>query len=154
MKNTLFVSLIVLALSLPIAAFGIQDFSGTWALNQENDQAANLQSRLSITQQENMFRIKSSLTPVQREYIVDGTERQRASAIGASIYTAKWDGEALVIDETLDAKTPFGGTKVTTHEVWSISSDRQTLTVTRSSINPNRNVTARQVYAKVASQQE
>jgi hypothetical protein len=153
MKNALlFLSLIVLALSLPAVATSAPDFNGAWVLNEANGAAAKLQSQLSIEQEGNKILIKSSLSPIQREYVVDGTERQRTDASGALIiYTAKWDGEALVIDENLEGKTPFGGTKIIMHQVWSMDSNRQTLTVSSSSISSRGTDNSRQTYSKAVS---
>lgn len=147
MKNALLTPLIVLTLSITAVASSVSDFNGAWVLNLENGQAAKTPVRLSITQQENKLIIINSRSPIKREYVVDGTERQMPNNLGASIiYIAKWEGEALVIDETFGGGTPFGGAKVTTHQEWSIDANRQILTISNSSNDPKKGTT--QLYSK------
>jgi hypothetical protein len=153
MKNASYILWILLGLSLSAVGATRSDLGGTWVLDHGNTavngaplegQRSNLHSTISIAYDENRFVIKSSFSPIQREYVVDGTERV-SDSIG-SIYTAKWEGPSIVIDEQFNTNTPFGAVSITSHEVWSLSEDGKSLTRSLSSQNSQGNLIATEVY--------
>jgi hypothetical protein len=155
MKNASYVLWILLGLSpLSFAAAG-PDFSGTWALDHENvvfngvalsGQSSNVHSTMMISYDGNRLLAKNSR---KREYIIDGTERNMSNSV-SSVYTAKWEGATLVIDEKINVSTPFGPVNRISHQVWSLSDDGKILTISTSSHDSKgeQKVTTTQVYNK------
>jgi hypothetical protein len=153
MKNASYILWILLGLSIVAVGATRSDLGGTWVLDHGNTavngapivgQRSNLHPTISITYDENRLAIKSSFSPIQREYVVDGTER--VSDIIGSIYTAKWDGPSIVIDEKINANTPFGAASMTSHEVWSLSEDGTSVTRSLSSRTSQGNSITTEVY--------
>ena len=149
----------------PLAsAAALPDFSGIWILVQgevgrpviTNEvrsvvQGPNTQIGMMIKQNKNTLRVENrngQRVPAQiREYVVDGTERNLAGS-QTSRYSAKWDGEKIVIDQNIKASTPFGPADMTTQEVWALSADGKVLTVSRSSQNAPAEMKSTEIYNK------
>jgi hypothetical protein len=172
MKNACYVSfLLVLAFAFSQLASALPEpnLSGTWVINQINGQAvADGSHPVSIAQKGNEFVVEyDRRSPMMKqEYVTDGTER-KLTQIGTptlTYYTAKWEGETLIIDKTLEDTRPWPGPMrlqdidsrhaISSREVWSISLDGKTLTrltTTRFGTSPNKSEFTL-TYAKVDTQ--
>jgi len=146
MKNAFYVLCLLLVLRVTALAAPDSDFSGTWV-----DQSP-MESKMFVTQTESALLVKYSRTPVQKEYIIDGIERKMSADVGGGIfYTAKWDGPALVIDESASIKTPFGtASNRISRQVWSLSGDGKILTISTTSQDSKgeTEIAVMQVYDK------
>ncbi len=142
MKYACYAFLIALTFSQVASALPEPNFSGTWVINQINGQPVSSPSPVSITQKGNEFVVEyDRRSPMMKhEYVTDGTER-KLPQIGTPTliyYTAKWDGESLIIEKTNVDTRPWPGPMglqgidprpaMSYREVWSISADGKTLT--------------------------
>jgi hypothetical protein len=139
MRNACYVVLLFLAFGQVASASPEPNFNGTWVLDQINGKPVPSEViRFSITLKGNEFVIEFPGSPNKQEYVLDGTERILPT-IGTPIvtyYTAKWDGESLIIDKKSEDTRPWPGPfssfdrsklAMHTHQVWSISDDGKNL---------------------------
>jgi len=136
------------------------DFTGNWKLDQEialdNGKqfvidGLNTDFALLITHTGNRFQVEKQCVACGksvREYITDGILHNMPDHIGDVTYGAKWDGDALVINQNFEGTTPFGVMVSATKQVWSLSADKQILTVLSSSQRPTGTVTVTQIYKR------
>jgi hypothetical protein len=136
MKNSCYLLLLGLAFSEVASASSEANLTGTWVATQLDRNAVKHDIRVLITQKGNDFLFERDLWQDKLEYIADGTKRQ-LHQIGTrfvTYYTAKWEGESLIIDKKIDASPPpntpswFITPSRYIHEVWSISADGMSLT--------------------------
>ncbi len=137
------------------------DFTGNWKLDQEIAldngkqfviQGLNTDFAVLITHTGNRFQVERQCVTCGksvREYITDGTLRNMPDNIGDATCSAKWDGDALVINQNFEGATPFGALISATKQVWSLSADKQILTVLSSSQRPTGTVTVTQIYKRL-----
>jgi hypothetical protein len=140
MKNACYLALLFLTLGQVSSASPEPNFNGTWVLDQVNGEPMPTGViRFSLTQQGGEFAIEFSGSPNMQEYIIDGTERKLPSIDTPIVtyYTAKWDGESLIIDKKSEDPMPWPGPSSSfdrsrlayyMREVWSISADGKNLT--------------------------
>jgi len=138
------------------------DFSGTWAMLHENGilhgksvaiEAPNADYGMIITHTGDRLVVESQCVkcgnPV-REYIIDGKERNMPNKENlVTPYSAKWDGQALIIKKGVSGATPFGPVTLTERQVWALSDDKQVLTIASSSTSASGEMTTMQVYKRL-----
>jgi hypothetical protein len=168
MKKQLVIFGMILLPSLAMAA--TPDFSGTWSRSAANsDPAPNLmywmtraapaapraggagqrapEVLLTIQQDAKGLHV-SETNAIVRDYTLDGAPHTRDTDTGIqkAVVTAKVQGDTLEIDTT----QPFGGmpgnATLTIKEVWALSQDGKTLTITTTRDVPARQQTYKQVY--------
>jgi hypothetical protein len=153
MKKACYAFLLTLAFSQVASALPDPNFSGTWVLDQINGQAAIVGSRVSIIQKGNEFAIENGSPITKQEYVADGTERKlpKIGSPTSTYYTAKWEGNLLIIEKKTDITGPPDGRTwaVKEREVWSISTDGKSLTHS-SVLSPDKTLTM--VFKKADTQ--
>lgn len=151
---------------LPTLAMAAPNFNGSWAKdNAKSDPAPNAMYWLTraaptmgggrgnavvmITVHQDAGSVQvSDPQSVMREYTLDGKPHTRATDTGIekAVVTANLQGDNLVI-ETVQ---PFGGmpgnATLKVKEVWSLSPDGKTLTITTTRDLPAKQQTYKQVY--------
>ena len=153
---------------LPAMAMAAPDFNGTWALDKTASDRApndmywltrsgptmgggrgNAEVLMTVQQNGKTLQVSDSQHPM-REYAVDGSSHTRATDTGIQKATvnANWQGDNLVIDTT----EPYGGMPgnaiLKVKEVWSLSPDGKTLTITTSRDVPAKQQTYKEVYTR------
>lgn len=69
--------------------------------------------------------------PTKMTYILDGNENRTTGYLRSTVvYRSSWDQDRLVIDEVVNASTPFGRAEVETKYEWFMSDGGNTLTIT------------------------
>jgi hypothetical protein len=153
---------------LPTVALAAPDFAGSWLRdNAKSDPApntmywmtrgattmgggrGNAQVILNIQQDAKALQVDDAQS-APRNYILDGKPHSRPTDTGIqkAEVTANLQTDALIIETT----QPFGGmpgnATLTVKEVWSLSPDGKTLTVTATRDLPARQQTYKQVYIR------
>ena len=156
---------------LPAIALAAPDFSGSWARNNANsDPAPNgmywltrggatmgggrgtAEVILNVHQDAKGLQIAESGSVV-RNYSLDGAPHSRATDTGVekAVVKAAFEGDTLVIETT----QPYGGmpgnATLKIKEVWSLSPDGKTLTITTTRGVPARQQIFKQVYTLTQS---
>lgn len=147
-----------------LAFAGGPDFSGNWTLLREdgifNGTAAQIEGEkadngMVITHTGNRLVVESQCVQCLnqnqiREYIIDGKGRNMpGKQNGVISYSAKWNGQALIIEKGFGGTTPFGQTTVHMRQVWALSADKQVLTIATSAMGSNAEFTSTQVYKRL-----
>jgi hypothetical protein len=157
--------LILILLGFGYLAFaGEPDFSGNWTLLREdgifNGTAAQIEGEnaddgMVITHTGNRLVVESQCVQCInqnqiREYIIDGKGRNMpGEQNGVISYSAKWDGQALIMEKGFGGTTPFGQTTINTRQVWALSADKQVLTIATSSMGSKSEFTSTRVYKRL-----
>lgn len=139
------------SLALPLAA--APNFSGSWMLNLAKSQYGQFPApevMLRTVQVQGALLTMSTYqkgaqgeVTTELKYTLDGKPSQN----GASTGTAQWLGETLVIESSREAQ----GAKLTQRDVWALSPDGKTLTVTTKVKLPNGEFDVKQVFEKAPS---
>lgn len=147
-----------------LAFGGEPDFSGNWTLLREdgifNGTAVQMEGEkadggMVIAHSENRLMVESRcvqcLNPNEiREYIIDGKGRNMpGEQNGVISYSARWSGQALIIEKGYGGTTPFGQTTIRMRQVWALSADKQVLTIVTSAMSPNAEFTSTRVYKRL-----
>jgi len=157
---------------LPAVAMAAPDFNGTWALNKANSDPApnamywltrsgptmgggrgNAEVLITVHQDATGMQVADSQT-AKREYTLDGKPHTRATDTGIekAVVTAGLQGDTLVVETT----QPYGGmpgnATLKVKEVWSLSPDGKTLTITTMRDVPAKKQAYKQVYNKAQDQ--
>ena len=159
MKKALW--LFVLALGLAVVAFAGVDFSGTWAFDAANSDAARgggggggggarmggAPSDLTIKQTGNEIAITQMRggNPSETKYIADGAEHTNTTPMGDAKYKAELSGETLTI--TMTSSMGDRGS-FTSSTKYALSADGKVLTVTTTSNFGGTERVRKQVYNK------
>ncbi len=138
------------------------DYSGDWALEQVNGiahgkpfliKSPEADSGIVITHTGDSLMISSDCVDcgnIIKEYILDSKTREMPNEKGALIsYSAKRDGDTIVIRQGFGGPSPFGSVIILTEKSFSISPDGEMLTVFSSNKDPEGEVTMTQIYRKV-----
>ena len=157
--SILFLYLLIAPCILTSAA-AIPDFSGTWLRDVESsdamatligDEITPVSADLVINHEDGRIDIETRWThkaPTAKTYILNDAENNLYDDQGNPItYVTSWDGEKLIIDEKIEANTPFGYTEIIQRSEWSLSDDGATLTILQMSNGPTGSSADRkQVY--------
>lgn len=140
-RSLLFLCLLIIPCMLGFAV-AMPDLSGTWIRDvSKSDAMATLldgkitpvSADLFIKHAEGRIDIESRWThkaPTAKSYILNGAENGSVDDQGSStVYVASWDGDKLIIDEKIKAKTPFGPAEIIKRSEWSLSDNGSALTV-------------------------
>jgi hypothetical protein len=161
MKQKTCVILMMLAISSLAVAAG-PDYSGSWSLEQVSGmmhgkpfliEKPDEDSGIVIEHTLNSLRITSDCARcgnLVKEYTLDSKTREMPNDAGAVIsYSAKWDGDAIVINQGFGGPSPFGSVVVVTRKSFSISADGEILTVFSTDKDPEGEMTMTQIYRKI-----
>jgi hypothetical protein len=154
--------LLCLTLTASVCAFSAApvDFSGTWIRDagKSDAMAANIgggiktvTADLIVKHEGNTLQVETRWdykAPTVMTYILDGNENHSSIEGGNGItYRSSWDQDELIIEETVNANTPFGRAEVKHRYEWSLSEGSNTLTVTTVRGGPfSGNSSQKQVY--------
>ena len=165
--------LIVGMMMLPTLAMAAPpDFNGSWLRSASSDPVPNQmywmtrqaaggggrgggggnQPTLTVKQDANSLKVSES-NASERSYVLDGKPHSRTTDTGIqkAEVTAHMEGDSLVIDTT----QPFGGMPgnavLKVKDVWSLSPDGKTLTITTTRDIPARHQQYKEVYTKTAA---
>ena len=137
--------------ALPLAA--APNLSGTWVLNLAQSQYGQFPAPEVMTRQIQHQDPALSISTFQKgaqgqvttelKYTTDG----KPAVNGDNKGSARWDHDKLVIETSRD----FQGTKLTSREEWTLSSDGKTLTVATHLKLPNGEFDVKQVFEKAPS---
>jgi len=140
-RSILFLCLPIIPCILAFAAVS-PDFSGTWIRDIESSDAmatflggkiTPLSADLVIRHANGRIDIESQWThkaPTAKTYILDGAENNSYDDQGnPTAYVVSWDGNKLIIDEKIEANTPFGRAEIIQRSEWYLSDDGSTLTI-------------------------
>ena len=152
---------------LPTMAMAAPDFSGTWIRNNANSDpdayplywitrpgptmggGRNAQFLMSVHESGDSLQVGDSEHPM-RNYTLDGKPHTRATdtMLQKAVVTADAQGNDVVIETT----QPFGGmpgnATLKEKEVWSLSPDGKTLTITLTRDLPARQQTMKEVFSR------
>jgi hypothetical protein len=141
-RSTLFLCLMIVPFFLAFAV-ATPDFSGTWTRDagRSDAMATNINGNVTpvsadliIKHAGNNLQVESRWdykAPTTMNYIVDGNENSSSDERGNAIaYRSSWDQDKLIINEVVNANTPFGHAEVKTRSEWSLSDGGNTLTIT------------------------
>lgn len=157
---------------LPAMALAAPDFNGSWVRDNAKSEAVpntmywmtrgantmggggrgNAQVILNIHQDAKALQVDDAQS-APRNYVLDGKPHSRPTDTGIqkAEVTANLQADALVIETT----QPFGGmpgnATLTIKEIWSLSPDGKTLTVTTTRDVPARQQIYKQVYNRTQS---
>jgi len=161
MKNGSYMLLMLLVFG-SFAFAADPDFSGDWALEQVNgfaygkpfiNQSPEADDGIFITHTRDSLLMESDCVACgnqAKEYILDGRTRDLPNDKDALIsYSAKTDGDLIVIDQGFGGPTPFGSAVVVTRISLSLSHDKEVLTIHSSSKDPRGEVTATKIFRKI-----
>ncbi len=161
MKNVIYALCFFMGIIGPAYA-AEPDFSGNWRLVREiaieNDKqyiTTNPDGDLAvlITHTGDSFQVENqcahNCARSVRAYITDGTLREVPNNVAKVTYTAKCDGDTVIISQKTEAVTPFGPAMTLIKQVWSLSADRQILMVSSCSQRTTGTVAVMQVYERV-----
>lgn len=158
---------------LPTLAMAAPNFNGSWVRNASSSDPVpnqmywmtrvtgngmgggrgNAQVLLNVHQDGKDMKVAES-NQILREYTLDGTPHTRPTDTGIqkAEVTASYQGDNLVIDTS----EPFGGmpgnATLKIKEVWSLSPDGKTLTITTTRSLPAREQTYKEVYNRTEAQ--
>lgn len=138
------------------------DFSGDWEMLSENGilhgksvqlEATDKDYGIFITHIENRLVVESRCAtcgnPI-REYIIDGRERNVPNKQNLkALYSARWAGQSLIINQGIGGSTPFGTGSFITRQVWALSADKQTLTISTSASSSDGEIALMKVYQRL-----
>lgn len=138
------------------------DYSGNWSLEQVSGMLhgkpflidkPDADSGIAIEHKPGSLQIRSNCARcgnLVKEYILDSRTREMPNDQGAVIsYRAKWDGDAIIINQGFGGPSPFGSVVVVTRKSFSISPDKEVLTVFSTNKDPEGEVSMTQIYRKV-----
>jgi hypothetical protein len=141
-------ALAILALALPLAA--APNFSGSWMLNVAKSQYGQFPAPEVMLRTIQIQGLQLTMSTYQKgaqgevttelKYTTDG----KPSVNGTSTGTAAWYGDTLVIESSRESQ----GARLTQRDMWSLSSDGKTLTVTTKVKLPNGEFDVKQVFEK------
>lgn len=175
MQKHILIALSLAYLGLPVIAIAAPNFSGSWVKDSKSDPVPNPlllrdapQGRggggggraggpgrgnghqpMVVVQDANSLQVTDPQGGM-RKYTLDGKPHDTTMETGVqkAAVTASWQGDTLVIGAT----EPYGGMpgNVTAHvkEVWSLSPDGSTLTITTTRSLPAMEKTYKEVYTK------
>jgi hypothetical protein len=125
-----------------VFAAAMPDFSGAWIRDVGSsdalatligDNITPVSADLVIKHTDGRIDVESRWThkaPTAKTYILNGAENNSSDDQGNSTaYVASWDGNKLIIDEKIEANTPFGQAEIIQRSEWSLSDDGSTLTI-------------------------
>jgi hypothetical protein len=154
-RSILFLGLLIIPCILAFAAATL-DFSGTWIRDVgSSDAMATLigekitpvSADLVIKHADGRINVESRWihkAPTTKTYILNGAENGPSDDQGNSTaYVTSWDGEKLIIDEKIEANTPFGQAEIIQRSEWSLSDDGSTLTILQTSSDSTGSSVAR-----------
>lgn len=150
-KRALTMAALAACCALAATAQSHPDFSGYWRTNpQKSDfgpmRANNLMWTIEHQDPQLKYIIKYSSDTgdktVETHYLTDGRETVSKPGAVEIRSVARWEGSELAIESRFDS--PEG--KVTVQERWSLSEDRNTLTMDRTMSGPNMNYKQKLVY--------
>lgn len=161
MKQKSCVLFMLLAIS-GLAFAGEPDYSGDWSLEQISGIAhgkpflvekPEADSGIVIEHTRDSLQISSNCARcgnLVKEYILDSRTREMPNDKGAMIsYSAKRDGEAIIINQGFGGASPFGSVIVVTRKSFSISPDGEVLTVFSTNKDPEGEITMTQIYRRI-----
>jgi len=138
------------------------DYSGDWELEQVNGiahgepfliKSPEADSGIVITHTRDSLVINSNCDrcgSMVKEYILDSKTREMPNDKGALVsYSARWDGDMIVIKQGFGGSSPFGPVVVLTRKSYKLSPDGQILTVFSSNKDPDGEVTMTQIYRRM-----
>lgn len=144
----------LISVSLLAAAGNKPNFSGVWKLNpakSEFGQAPAPQSLVShIEHHDPELKVHSEITGPQGTYttdykwITDGRENVNSVRGNEVRATVVWNGRTLASN----AKTTVNGATLTIVDLWTLSEDGQTLTISRTVQGPQGTAEQKYVYDK------
>jgi len=131
------------------------DFSGDWKLNVDKSNFGPMppptsQTR-SITHKDPAIKMVTKQSGAEGDvtldlsYATDGTESKNDFMGNTMKSTAKWEGDALIINSKLD----FQGTEVVVKETWKLSTDGKTLSTASKISTPQGDFDTASVLEKV-----
>jgi len=151
-------SLTILAAMAAMAAFATAadapNFSGTWKLNVDKSTFGPIPPPTSGTRKVDHKDPNLTVETAQSSAMGDQNTTMKLTTDGKETTndmmgnpvkcTAKWDGAALVISESLD----FQGTAVTINDKWTLSDDGKTLTSATHIVSPQGEFDLTQIFEK------
>lgn len=173
MKYLTFTACILLVLSLSALGFDSPDFSGTWIPDKANSgsmggstgrniqtpfgsivrQSAGSLIQMTVQQSAGSLAVEaywSDGPETHATYILDGNEHSVTGGNGISqIYRATFSEEQLRIEGFKKISTPFGPTERKNKEEWSLSADKQILTILTTESSPSSgDQTQKKIYTR------
>lgn len=147
MKKTLLAAVLLAA-----SAFGAPNLNGDWKLNLQKSQYGAIPPPVEVTRKIALNGINLSMHTEQKtaqrdsssdlRYTTDGKECINKVTNGDAKGTAKWEGDALVIESS----QMNGPQELKSREVWTLSSDGKTLTVQTHLTLPQGGIDVKQVF--------
>ena len=130
------------------------DFSGTWKLNNDKSEFGPMPApdkwESKVNHKDPALKYTTVQSSAQGEmttetnYTTDGKECTNKFMGNDYKGTAKWDGDALVID----SKRDFQGMEITIQDRWTLSPDGKVLTIARKVSTPQGDFDAKMVAEK------
>ncbi|MFY9727826.1 MAG: hypothetical protein WAJ87_20190 [Bryobacteraceae bacterium] len=137
--------LIASSLTIPLrASEPDRDFSGKWVLDPAASDIRSLgqvESSLEISQGD--AGILCSAGPVRWSYALDGSETRKRVGDESWNSVVKWEGSALLVNTLVS-----GARDYTVMDRWSLSRDRNTLTIARQVVRASGEVNGRLVFRR------
>jgi hypothetical protein len=144
----------------------IRDLNGTWIrdLGKSDALATDMDGDIKPVSADLIIKLEGAVLQVETKwdykpsalanYALDGNEHRSASEGGnTGIYRCFWDRDKLIIEETINANTPFGNAEIKHKYEWAVSNEAATLTITTlNEGTPFGGISSRkQVYHRQAS---
>ncbi len=161
MKRNLSAAFLIFGVILLALAVAAPNFSGTWVRDKAKsdpmgfgrrggEAPPDIEVTMTIKQEGNAFDVSTQRgdRTMDSKYTLDGKETTNTTGRGSTVSKANWDGDNLVIDGTRKFSGPNGEMEMKFKEVYSLSADGKTLTVTSTNSTPNGERTSKQVYNK------
>ncbi len=138
------VAVVLVALSLVVAAAAKADFSGKWVMDKTKSEGVppDMEQTMTITQTGDKIDLETKVNGpngervIKDSYTVDGKETDftpqgRQGAMGKGKRTAKWsaDSSALEVSETATLNGPNGPDEISATRKWTLAADGKTLTI-------------------------
>lgn len=144
-------ALILLALPL----YAAPNFSGTWTLDLGKSQYGQVPAPQAVTKQirhndpalsiSTRQQASQGTSTTEVKYTTDSKPAVNKIASGESHGTARWQGDSLVIESSVEAQ----GAQLKQREVWTLSADGKTLTIAIHLTLPNGEFDVKQVFEKL-----
>ena len=143
-------------LCLAIAAFAGADFSGSWTLDPENSDQAQMgrgggggtptETTMTITMSPTEMTVSRTTArgTSETKYVLDGKENTSSTQRGELKYKAVWEGDSLTISGT---RTTQRGERPM-NEVYSLSADGKVLTIVSTLTGQQGETIRKQVFNK------
>lgn len=142
------------AMLLACSCFGAPNMTGDWKLNLAKSQYGSIPPPVEVTRKVILDGIHLWMSTQQKtaqrdstselKYTTDGQVCVNKVTNGEAKGTARWQGEALIIESSQQN----GGQELKSREVWTLSADGKTLTVATHLTLPQGGVDVKQVFEK------